>query len=57
MYLEQKILGTKDQGRHRKKSIEVDKEVSNGLVDIMKEYSDKTNQLYEENSFRHPIAD
>jgi len=36
-----------------KKSIEVDKELSNGLVDIMKEYSDKINQQYAEYSFQH----
>jgi len=46
--LEQKIKEDID-----KKSIEVDKELSNGLVDIMNEYSDKINQQYEENSFHH----
>ena len=36
-----------------KKSIKVNKELSNGLVDIMNEYSDKINQQYEDNSFHH----
>jgi len=48
VYLEYKIKEDID-----KKSIEVDKELNNGLVDIMNEYSDKINQQYEENSFHH----
>ena len=46
VYLEQKIKEAID-----KKSIEVDKELNNGLVNIMKEHSNQINQQYEENSF------
>ena len=48
VYLQQKIKEAID-----KKSIEVDKELNNGLVNIMKEHSNQINQQYEENSFHH----
>ena len=48
VYLEQKI-----KEAINKKSIEVDKELSNGLVDIMNEHSNQISQQYNENSFHH----
>ena len=48
LYLEQKIKEDME-----KRSIEVDKDLSSGLVDIMKEYSNKISQQYKVNSFHH----